>query len=238
MAKKTDKKKTVVKDKNRRAKMMFLVLFMLITVVCIEITTISLMAKYESSKLMALDKVPLSKLKYNDGGRIYEKVNVTAEYNFIKDKCEAGCNLEIEFYDKVYKYIIERNTDGEYFLSIIEGSSYLSYRESIGTSLRQSYFLNYNEYLTLVTVVKSDVGEYDHMIIVNEDNKLDRFTSLRSNEMELTNDGVIYYYDVCLDNGSNAQNAQLIEARRAPFSDDVEILSEPYTYFEWCKNEV
>lgn len=239
MSKKKVNKKKDTREKmsaTRVARFVLVLMVMFASVVTIEIITVVQMSKADTDAILSLDKVPVNYIKYMDNGRTFKQLEVSSDRTFIKYGCEAGCNLKVDAYGEEYKYLLEKNSKGEYLLSIVNDDVYVTYKENIGVSLRQAYFTIYKSYLTFVTVVDKDDLEYDHVIMIDNKNTVDKFTSLNANEMEFTDEGISYYYDNCITDMS-LTNAELIRAQRLPFSKDVKVLQSSYINFDWCNVE-
>ncbi|MDE6141042.1 MAG: hypothetical protein K2G03_00420 [Bacilli bacterium] len=105
----------------------------------------------------------------------------------------------------------------------------------MGTSLDKAYFSFYLNSILFFNEISEDMYTYDYATTVNYDASLDEFSSLGNNELEFTEAGIIYYYDVCRE--STEDKDKLIKAIRMPYSLDAAVVDTIESEFSWCKKE-
>lgn len=170
-------------------------------------------------------------------GTFYDTSNLSFIQVDLKDNpynltntCLKGCNLKIDNSNVIF--IIKLNNDtNEYRLDIVNDKTPILENKYVGVSLEGAQLSNYTDsgYKMLKMKIKKEDFLYDYAIFIDElDNKYDEISSLNANEMELLENGVIYYYDIC---GSPSKK---VKAVRAPFSTTPAIISSEISTFSWC----
>lgn len=149
----------------------------------------------------------------------------------IKKLCEKGCNLKVKNFDSMYYYMITYNSQG-YRLNIIKNNQIILANKSLGYNLNQAYFKKYLDYILFYNEINDGSFIYDYANVCDSETHVDEFTSLYNNEFEFTNDGIVYYYDVCVDEVSGGP--QKVKAIRKPFTVSPIIINVEYIDLKWC----
>jgi hypothetical protein len=210
-----------------------LILALCITIISIEIITITLTnnavkEEYESLKpsTTILKYYPIDDSKF-------EELDVTTDYTYINSKCNKGCNLKVDNFDSTYYYMITYSNTN-YTLNIIKNDQVILSDVNLGSTISSSYFTNYKDYILFYNEINDGTYIYDYAVVCDDETNVDEFTSLSSHELELTNEGIIYYYDVCADEALGG--SQKIKAIRMPFNISPKVLNTEYTNLSWCEN--
>lgn len=212
---------------NKGAVFTLVVMVLFMSIISIELIVVIYSEKINTSALRVREKTTTTKRIYKDNGEKFTKIDVNNEMTFIKNKCSKGCNLTTNEIGKEYKYIIEK-VDNNYLLSIVDGEKYVLYLKNIGESLDNAYFINYLNYVVFGTVVENEYFEFDYAVVLDNQGAKDEFESLNRDEMLLTNEGIVYYYDECINGGTKVQ------ARRYPFVNDPVVIGSEEVGFDWC----
>lgn len=204
------------------------VMALFISIISIEIITITLSTK-NSEKLLNSYIPNMKAYKYYsiDDSK-FSKVDVLDETQ-IGNMCTDGCNLKVSYRGETYYYMIIYN-DNSYRLNLIKDNHVIVPSENLGENIGYAYFKIYKNYLVFYNKIEYDEYEYDYALVIDQDSTTDEFTSLNSGELEFTNDGIIYYYDAC----SSDQGPQKIKAIRKPFNISPKVLSSESVELPWC----
>jgi hypothetical protein len=132
-------------------------------------------------------------------------------------------------------YVIAKGNDG-YVLNIYNDKDRLLSSRAIGSQdgLGSTYFIIYNNNVSIFSVINDGEYEYDASYIVNSSGNTDVFTSLGKDELQFTDNGIIYFYDTCIKSEDEGTNGQRIKAVRMPFSKAPSILNVENDNFTWC----
>lgn len=228
------------KDNNRKLNNMaifvIIVMIMFMSIISIEVITILYSERTTNDVLKITNKV-IKKDKHNNRYDIsklkFKDLIISNEESNIMDICQNGCNLRINMYDMDYHYIFTRK-ENNYFLNIVKDGKLLLSDKNLGSSLEGAYFRNYLNYIVFYNIVDDGTYVYDYANTVDNRSSLDEFASLESNEMEFTEEGIIYYYDSCYGESPNDMNAKRIKAIRLPYNLSPKVLSQEYTNYTWC----
>ena len=161
-------------------------------------------------------------------------IDVNESSTRLYDTCHESCNLKINFGGIDYYYFVNKNySTGYYFLTIVKDDKAIVYNRDIGNSIVNLQLIHYMGYITLYnTIVMDDLPyDYDYALVVDSNLNKDEFSSLYSREMSFTNEGIIYYYDVC-----ESGKAYKIKAIRKPFDENAKFLEKIDAEFEWCNS--
>lgn len=204
------------------------ILALFISVISIEIITITLNTK-NSEKLLDSYMPNMKAYKYYsiDDSK-FSKVDVTDETQ-IGEMCSDGCNLKVNYQGLNYYYMIIYK-DNSYRLNLIKDNHVIVSSENLGESINQAYFKIYKGYLVFYNQIEYDGYDYDYALVSDKDSTTDEFTSLNSKELEFTDDGIIYYYDSC----TSDQGSKKIKAIRNPFNISPKVLGSESVEFPWC----
>lgn len=224
------KKKVSEESLNKVAVFTLVIMVLFMSIVAIELIVIIYSEKINVSNLKNRETTTTTSKVYVDDGVSFKKIDVTKEPTYVNNICKKGCKLVTNELGVEYKFIIEQVNDS-YVLSVVSGKKYLLVSKNIGDSLENTYFMNYLNYVVVGTIVENDQFKYDYAVVLDNKSGIDIFESLDKDEMLFTNEGIIYYYDQCVD-GEN--NAMKVQARRYPFAIDPVILDYKDTNYTWC----
>lgn len=149
----------------------------------------------------------------------------------LRDLCSKGCNLKVKNFDSMYYYMITFNDQG-YRLNIIKNNQIILENKYLGYSISNAYFNRYLEYVAFYNEINDGSFIYDYANVCDSETHVDEFTSLYNNEFEFTDDGIVYYYDVCAD--AKYGGAQKVKAIRKPFTVNPKIINIDYVDLKWC----
>lgn len=215
----------------------FIIVAMILSmsVICIELIAIKMAGK-EEDKFLKNVKLNINRKKntFDTSNLDFENIKLDEEKKYIKDLCEHGCNIESTIDDHNFQYVIQKD-EGEYILNVVYDSRILLSDKKLGTSLDKAYFIFYLNSILLFNEIHEDMYTYDYATTVNYDASLDEFSSLGSEELEFTEAGIIYYYDVC--RNVNESKDKFIKAIRMPYSLKAHILDTTESEFSWCEKE-
>lgn len=213
----------------------FIIVVMILSMsyICIELIAIKNAGK-ETDKYIKNIKLNINRKDntFDTSNLEFEDIEVSEEKVSIKDICEHGCNIRTNIDDRNFEYVFLKE-EGEYILNVVYDKRILLSDKNLGNSLDKAYFTFYQNSILLFNEYQDATYQYDYATIVNYDASLDEFVSLGSDELEFTEDGVIYYYDVCRED--NSQKDETIKAIRMPFSLDANVLEKLESEFSWCK---
>ena len=167
----------------------------------------------------------------------YSNMNLIETPIFIDDYCkEKDCYLKVSYFeDMPLYYVITKGLNG-YVLNIYSDKERLLSSRAIGSvdSLKGTYMMIYNNNVVIATVVNDGKYEYDASYLVNASGNTDVFTSIGKDEIQFTDNGILYFYDTCYKTEDSSTNGQRIKAVRMPFSKAPSILSVENDNFTWC----
>lgn len=164
---------------------------------------------------------------YEIDDKRFQEIN-PSEKIFINEMCVNGCNLKVKKYNAMYYYMITHNNEG-YKLNMIKNNQVILSSKSLGYSLDKAYFTEYLDYVVFFNVIDDGVFTYDYANVFDESTHVDEFTSLSSEELEFTSNGIIYYYDAC-----EEEAGKIIKAIRKPFSVNPQIIDAFIGELDWC----
>ena len=151
-------------------------------------------------------------------------INKNIPINFI-ESCKIKTKVGKE---NIYYYI--RKQDNSYMLDI--NRLYIKIASiNIGDNIDSLVLSKYNDIDMIKTIYHDEVSSYDEVIFVNEVNK-DIITSVSTNEIEVTSDGIIYYTYSCLK--SNNTNSMKFKNIRKPFDNTNTIMSVEDVNLDYC----
>ena len=145
----------------------------------------------------------------------------------IRDICDDICNIKVNGY-----YFLFNKRNNIYTLSVIYDNKVLVDKD-LGSTLDGAFINTYENNIYLYNVINTDTFLYDYLLIFNG-NKVDEFVSLEANEMEITEEGIIYYYDSCYKHDGG--NAYKVKAIRRPFTNQGRELDKVNKNYSWCAN--
>ncbi len=221
---------------NNMALFVVVVMILFMSIVSIELITI-LYRDREAAKITPVTndiKKDEQNNTYDISNLTFTDLTLTNEATSLQDMCSNGCNIKISMYGMDYYYIIEY-TDGSYIMNIVKDNTRLLSDKNLGTSIANAYFRNYMNYIMFYNIIEDTNFRYDYANVIDNRASLDEFSSLDSGEMEFTEEGIIYYYDVCENNGDGANNAKKVKAIRLPFSLTPSVISTEYVDYSWCE---
>lgn len=205
------------------------------SVICIELIAIKMAGKEEDKYIKSI-KVNINRKKntFDTSNLDFTKIELDEDKKNVKELCEKGCNIESNIDDHEFQYVIQRE-EGEYILNVVYDSKILLSDKKLGTTLEKAYFSFYLNSILFFNEINEDMYTYDYATTVNYDASLDEFSSLGSDELEFSEAGIIYYYDVC--HNENESKDKLIKAIRMPYSLNANIIDTIDSEFSWCKKE-
>lgn len=213
----------------------FIIVVMIICMsyICIELIAIKNAGK-ETDKYIKGIKLNINRKNntFDTSNLDFEDIDVSNKKISIKDKCEHGCNIRTKIDDREFEYVFIKD-EGEYILNVVYNKKILLSDKKLGKSLDKAYFTFYQNSILFFNEYQDTTYKYDYATIVNYDASLDEFSSLGNEELEFTDAGVIYYYDVCRENDNKKD--QTIKTIRMPFSLDAKVLDKIESEFSWCK---
>lgn len=206
------------------------IMALFISVISIEIITVTLNNKNREDLLNSYMPNLKAYKYYSVDDSKFSEVEVLDETP-IGEMCTEGCDLKVNHQDENYYYMIIFN-DNTYKMNLIRDNHVIVSSINLGESIDDAYFKIYKDYIVLYNKIISDDYEYDYALVSDSDSNIDEFTSLNSNEMEFTNDGIIYYYDVCANEKDNESHK--IKAIRKPFNISPKAISSETVELSWC----
>lgn len=229
------------KKKNKDKNLVFIIVVVLIIsviIITIEYSTINFNNKLKEEKLNKSAYENSTEVKTSTKNDFYDishitfhPIEVSEESKELSNLCFEGCNLNIK--NRKIAFILNKNKEtGEYRLDLVRDNKAILENKSLGTSLENSKLKLYAGYLTLELKFKNANFFYDYALFVDEKGDYDEISSLKANEMEFLENGIVYYYDVC--DAIVKGVGKKVKAVRAPFSDQPAIISSTPANFEWC----
>lgn len=212
------------------------IMVMFMTIIGIEVITVSYENKNNErilSRGRITTEVTTPPRKYNTSNLRFTNISLDNNDTNLSDICLSGCNLDILMYGFHYKYIIKHNTRTlDYTLDIVKEEKAILEDKNLGQDISRLSITNYANYIVLKNIVNKSEYNYDYALFLDNRDLYDEFSSLNANEMEFTENGIIYYYDQC---GVNeAGNAKKVKAIRVPYSKNPAVISSEVTNFPWC----
>lgn len=212
------------------------IIVMFMTIIGIEIITVTYENK-NMEKLLSRDRVTTrvtsAPKKYDTSNLDFTGVSLENTDTNLSRMCESGCNLNIQMYGFNYKFIIKHNNrTNDYTLDIVKSEKAILEDKNLGTDISNLSVVNYSNYIVLKNIITKGEFKYDYALFLDNRDLYDEFSSLNANEMEFTENGIIYYYDVC--GTSENGNARKIKAIRVPYSKTPAVISSETTSYAWC----
>ena len=189
--------------------------------------------EYQTKIIEKNRKKDISKLtRYDTSLLKFIDLYLSKDISDLSTACNKGCNLNIQDYEKEFKYIITKDTKGEYFLDVVYLDTALYRGISLGYDITSLYMMNYKNMILLGNVYSNRHFKYDYLIVIDKNGNKDEFSSISEGEIIITDDGITYTYDTCYKNEDG--NAIRTKALRYPFTSDVKVISSEGTNYEWC----
>ena len=208
-----------------------ILLVLIISVICVEII-IANFIDINNKRILLNENLNYVQKKE------YTSVEVSDKPVFVKDLCtDKTCYLKVNYFEQMpLYYVIAQGNEG-YVLNIYNDKDRLLSSRAIGSkdSLAGTYFIIYNNNVSIFSVINDGKYEYDACYIVNSSGNTDVFTSLGKDELQFTDNGIIYYYDACYQTEDENTNGQRIKALRMPFSKAPSIIDVANDNFTWCE---
>lgn len=227
------------KKENKRlsnvAAFIIVIMIMFMSIVCVELITVIYSEKINNDLTNTLNNNTNSEedeKKYDTSALNYTEIELSDLKYGIGDACLNDCNFKVNMYGEEYFYIIKKGITEEYNLTIVKNNKILLENKTIGNNLEKAYFINYMNYILFYNMIEDGTYIYDDVLIVDNRGYVDEFASLNNYELELTENGIIYYYDTCYQEGNT--NAKKIKAIRIPYSKNPTEIGSELTNFDWC----
>ena len=211
-------------------KFIYFILIILIMFVFIILSEVIIVKKY-LNRDKSYETSLFNNRRIND---TYDTTNLTyveknldsrIDYNMV---CEDICNIKVTDY-----YFIVNKRNDIYTMSIVHKDKLITTKE-LGNDISNLYIDKYIGNIYFYNTITTDSFTYDYLLMINEENITDEFISLEANEMEITDNGIIYYYDSCSKHDSG--NAYKVKAIRKPFSKLANELNKESKSYPWCSN--
>ena len=208
-------------------KFIYFILIILIMFVFIILAEVIIVKKYLNRDKSYETSLFNNKRIHDTSNLTYVEKNLDSriDYNMV---CEDICNIKVTDY-----YFIVNKRNDIYTISIVYKNKLIITKE-IGNNINNLYIDKYLDNIYIYNAVTTDSFTYDYLLMINPDNEIDEFTSLEANEMEITDNGIIYYYDSC--NKHDSGNAYKVKAIRKPFDKKAEELNKESKSYAWCSN--
>ncbi len=168
------------------------------------------------------------RMTYDTSNKQFHDLTVGEEVVSLYDYQE-GSNIRIHYGEQNVEFIIEKYKD-HYYLNVVCNHMILYTNMQLGASLEKAYFRIYKGYLMFYNEVNDGKTSYEFALFVNEQKEIDEFKSLGNEKMELTEEGILYYYDECVAKG----NGLLHKVLRDPFKEKIE-MEQTNQSFSWCE---
>ena len=178
-----------------------------------------------------------SPFKYNSDNNI-EDILIKNKFNDLEigdvplnleELCIDGCAYKREDFGFTNYYKINHE-NGEYMLFIIANSVRID-EVFLGKSITNLTIGYYKDNIIFKYVYNDDVDTYDEVIRYNGEST-QVITSMSTNEIELTDEGIIYYQFVCLKEGYT--NTMKQKYLISPFSNIPILISEEKINYSKC----
>lgn len=221
-----------MKKKKQDSKLINAILIIFVMFVFIIIAEVIIVNKYlnrDKSYQKSLFSTKTNDLYYNTDDLTDVKRLPNPNKVYINDICTGDCNMYINGY-----YLILRSNNEKLEFKIVKDNKLL-FTKVLGNKLENPYVDMYNGYITFYTIVNTDSFVYDYVVMVNDKKYIDEFTSLESNEIEFTDDGIIYYTYSCNKN-NDEYNSYKVKKIRKPFSKNSKDLDKTAKNYSWCIN--
>lgn len=212
------------------------IIIMFMTIIGIEVITVTYENK-NNEKLLNRNRMTTNVTtvpkKYDTSNLNFKSISLENTDTKLSSICEKGCNLDITMYGFNYKYIIKHNNrTSNYTLDIVKEEKAILEDKNLGQDISDLSIVNYSNYMVLKNIIIKDEYKYDYALFLDNRDLYDEFSSLNANEMEFTENGIIYYYDVC--GVSENGNARKVKAIRVPYSKAPAVISSETTNYSWC----
>lgn len=212
------------------------IIIMFMTIIGIEVITVTYENKANEellSRNRTTTRPTTAPRKYDTSNLNFTSISLENTETNLKSTCEAGCNLDTLMYGYHYKFIIKHNNrTKEYILDVIKDEKAILEDKNLGQDISDLSLVNYSNYIVLKNIITKDSFKYDYALFFDNRDLYDEFSSLNDHEMEFTENGIIYYYDVC--GVTDSGNARKVKAIRVPFSKTPAVISSEITNFSWC----
>lgn len=219
-----------MKNTSENNNMIYIILIVFISFVFIIISEVFLINNIANRKTDVE-----STFKYKTNDKYFDTSNLNTIDIDIQDKYTIGDTCTDECYYKYQNYyFLYKKVNNNYQLTIVDGNRLLK-EVVIGDSIEESSISKYQDNILVYNIKTNSSFRNDYLIIINDKNQIDEYTSLEANEIDYNEDGVIYYYSRCnKDNQEN--NAYRIKAIREPFTANTKELSKEEKSYSWCAN--
>lgn len=212
------------------------IIIMFMTIIGIEVITVTYENKNNEallSKKRVTTKATKAPKKYDTSNLEFTSISLQNIETNLSTICESGCNLDVLMYGFHYKFIFKHNNRTlDYTLDIVKDEKAILEDKNIGKDISNLSLVNYSNYIVLKNIIVKDEYKYDYALFLDNRDLYDEFSSLNDHEMEFTENGIIYYYDVCGTNDSG--NARKVKTIRVPFSKNPAVISSEVTNYSWC----
>ena len=213
--------------KEESIKLVGLYLF-IILITFITVLLVYFIGLYKFNKIRLSTTIDPLKIKTIVNDSDYESIDLS-ESLALNEKCVESCKIKTKVEkESIYYYI--RKEDNSYMLDINRLYVHIA-SINIGDNINNLSISKYNSVDMIKTIYHDEVSSYDELIFVNELKK-DIITSLSSNEIEVTNDGIIYYTYSCLK--TNNTNGMKFKNLRKPFDNSNTIISYENVNLDYC----
>ncbi len=206
------------------------ILALIISIIGIEIITSSYSMATSSDILNKGSELLLQSKnhkEYDTSHLTFTSLTLNADVS-INSLCQEGCNLSILLDKKTYQFILNKNVStGEYFLDLVSNNKAIFEDKNLGKDISSFIISKYQTMFIIKGIINDNYYLYDNVLIIDA-NRHDEIASLEANELEVTDDGIIYYYDDC----STKSKVKVI---RKPFSSEITYLSSEPRVFTWCQ---
>ena len=217
-----------MKKSSKENNLIYIILIVFVAFVFIIISEIFIVDKIIKAKR---DSKNESSFMYKTNDKYYDTSNIEPIDINLDDKFTIGTSCENNCNYKYQNYYFIFNKDSNYILTIVDGNRLVK-ELSIGTTLENVSIFKYKDYIAVSNIKTVNSFNSDYVLLINSKNQIDEYTSLESNEIEYTEDGIMYYYSECFDGETN--NAYRIKVLRKPFeTNKKEIFKEEKSY-PWC----
>ncbi len=215
----------------------FIIVIMILSMsyICIELIAIKMAGKEKDKYIKNINMhIDRKKNTFDTSALEFKALKFDESKKKIAEGCAHGCNLESSIDDHSFQYVFTKD-EGNYILNVVYDKHILLSDKNLGKSLEKAYFSFYQNSILFFNEYQDETYLYDYATTVNYDGSLDEFSSLGHEELEFTENGIIYYYDVC--HKESEEHDQYIKAIRMPYSLDAQILEKSEAEFSWCKKE-
>ena len=178
-----------------------------------------------------------SPFKYNANNNIedilikndFKELVIEDSYINLEELCMEGCEYKRDDFGVTNYYKINHEND-EYKLFIIANGVRID-EISLGKTITNLTIGYYKDNIIFKYVYNDDVDTYDEVILYNG-TTTQVITSMSTNEIELTDEGIIYYQFVCLKDGYT--NTMKQKYLLTPFNSIPILLSEVKINYSKC----